>query len=89
VIRACREGFKIGPLFADSPQIADRLFQTLRITAADQPLYLDIPDRNPEAQALVQCHGMQPVFECARMYTGDPPQVKLQQIYGVTSLELG
>ncbi len=89
VIRACREGFKIGPLFADSPQIADRLFQTLRITAADQPVYLDIPDRNLEAQALVQCYGMQPVFECARMYAGEPPQVNLQQIYGVTSLELG
>ena len=29
VLRACRRGFKIGPLFADDPHIAGTLFQGL------------------------------------------------------------
>jgi ribosomal protein S18 acetylase RimI-like enzyme len=34
VLRACRSGFKIGPLFADDPQIAGALFQGLAFRAS-------------------------------------------------------
>jgi len=34
-------------------------------------------------------HGMQKVFETARMYTGQPPAVPIGCIFGVTSFELG
>ena len=43
LIRACRQGFKIGPLFADSSEIATTLFQHLGQYAKGQNIFLDIP----------------------------------------------
>lgn len=90
VLRKCRAGHKIGPLFAESPQVAQALFDALAArAAAGAPLYLDIPAPNPHARALVQSRGMQAVFETARMYTGAPPALPLENIFGITTFELG
>ncbi|RBP18189.1 acetyltransferase (GNAT) family protein [Roseiarcus fermentans] len=89
VLRACRRGFKIGPLIADRPDVAERLFRGLAARAAGAPLFLDTPEVNPDAVALAKRHGMTPVFETARMYTGEPPPIKLDRCFGVTTFELG
>lgn len=90
VLRKCRAGHKIGPLFAESPAHAQALFDALAArAAAGAPLYLDIPQPNPHARALVQSRGMQAVFETARMYTGAPPDLPLENIFGITTFELG
>ncbi|MDZ7617043.1 MAG: GNAT family N-acetyltransferase [Patescibacteria group bacterium] len=90
VVRACRSGHKIGPLFADTPQLAERLFLALRAgTPAEAPIFLDVPDTNLAAIALAQRHGMTPVFETARMYAGTPPKLPLSRLFGVTTFELG
>lgn len=90
VRRACRQGFKIGPLLAETPAGAERLFTALRADVArEEPMFLDIPACHPAAVALVERHGWQPVFETARMYAGPAPTLDLARIYGVTSFELG
>lgn len=89
LIRRCRQGFKIGPLFANRPHIADALFQALSAYAQGEGLYLDIPENNPEAKALVQRYKMQQVFETSRMYLKGVPEVKQNNIYGITTFELG
>jgi GNAT superfamily N-acetyltransferase len=90
VMRPCRTGWKIGPLFADTPEQAERLFGHLRSRApADGPVFLDIPEVNPAALELVKRHGMSAAFETARMYTGTFPSLPLDRLYGVTSFELG
>jgi len=90
VIRSCREGHKIGPLFADSPAIARALFDALAARASPgAPVFLDIPERNSDARALAESRGMQKVFETARMYTGDFPDLPLDNLFGVTTFELG
>ena len=89
VLRACRRGYKIGPLFADDPLAAERLFCGLAARAAGEPIFLDTPDVNPAAVALAKEHGMTPVFETARMYTGAPPRGRLDACWGVTTFELG
>lgn len=90
VVRACRSGFKIGPLFADDTAAAEALFSALAATVPDgEAYYLDIPESNLEALALVRRHGMTVVFETARMYTGDFPDLPVEKIFGVTSFELG
>ncbi|WP_221033158.1 GNAT family N-acetyltransferase [Actomonas aquatica] len=89
VIRPCREGYKIGPLFADDAHIAEALFVGLSAHAADQPLFLDTPENNPAALALAQAHGLTEVFGCARMVHGPIPDLPWNRIYGVTTFELG
>jgi hypothetical protein len=90
VIRKCRTGYKIGPLFADSAIFAETLFSALKACApGGSPVFLDIPEVNPEAINLVKRHHMSVVFETARMYKGTFPKLTLGRIYGVTSFELG
>jgi hypothetical protein len=89
VIRRCREGFKIGPLFADGPDWAAALFHALIAQVSGQVFYLDVPEVNKAAIALAEGHGMTRVFETARMYTQTPPALPLDRIFGVTTFELG
>ncbi|WP_367607182.1 GNAT family N-acetyltransferase [Legionella sp. W05-934-2] len=89
VIRACRKGFKIGPLFANTPAIADQLFQALANHAHGETVILDIPENNKHARALVGHYQMEKVFETARMYLKGQPNLKDAQIYGITTFELG
>jgi hypothetical protein len=89
VLRACRQGFKIGPLFADSEEIADRLLGGLLARAPGAPVFLDTPESNPAAPALAARHAMTPVFETARMYKNGAPDMRLDRCFGVASFELG
>lgn len=93
VVRRCRSGHKIGPLFAQDEDTARALYATLStvaFTAArDEPIFLDVPEPNGAARALAEDAGLTPVFETARMYKGPAPDLPLGEIYGITSLELG
>lgn len=90
VLRKCRSGYKIGPLFANSAALAEQLFLALNASApAGAELFLDTPALNPAAVALAQRYGMQVSFETARMYLGTPPNLPIERVFGVTSFELG
>ncbi len=90
VLRACRSGFKVGPLFADRPSIAKALLDALKSKVPrGAPFYLDPPEVNPAAVALAKDNGMRVVFETARMYSGAIPELPLDRTFGVTSFELG
>lgn len=90
VLRPCRAGYKVGPLFADSADLADRLFSSLQSHAAkDSPVFLDIPGTNPAAAELVKRHGMTVQFETARMYKGEHPTFPIEKMFGITTFELG
>jgi GNAT superfamily N-acetyltransferase len=88
-IRACREGHKIGPLFADTETGADLVFRKLVTSVGAGRVYLDLPEPNAAARALCDRYNLKPVFETARMYRGPVPDLPLGQIYGITTLELG
>lgn len=90
VIRACRRGYKIGPLNAENQDLATELLNALicRVPLGTD-IYLDVPEPNVQALDLAQRHAMQPVFETARMYTGDTPNMALDKVFGITSFELG
>ncbi|CAM4093359.1 GNAT family N-acetyltransferase [Pseudoalteromonas byunsanensis] len=90
VIRPCQNGYKIGPLFANTVQQAQQLFQALRAkTLPCDTVFLDVPEVNDAAVTLAKRHGMLPTFETARMYTIETPNLPLDRIYGVTSFEIG
>lgn len=90
VLRRCRVGWKVGPLFAESAAIADALYVALAGAAGEgDPVNLDVPEPNGEAVALAARHGMRHVFETARMYAGEAPVIDLAGVYGITTFELG
>ena len=90
VIRPCRKGYKIGPLFADNAEIAEDLFCSLcAAVAPGSEVFLDIPESNPAASRLTARHGMSKVFATARMYSGGDPDMDLSRVFGITTFELG
>ncbi|RDK03252.1 GNAT family N-acetyltransferase [Paraburkholderia lacunae] len=89
VLRRCRTGWKIGPLFADNERIATELFDGLTARVPGEVFFFDAPETNPAAIALAERRGMTSVFETARMYTREPPTLAIECVFGVTSFELG
>ena len=90
VLRRCRSGYKIGPLFADNPEFAEYLFAALKsyIPEGDS-FFLDVPEVNPAAVDLAKRHSMTVTFETARMYKGQCRDMPINRMFGVTTLELG
>src|SRR5436190_10856718 len=89
VIRPCRKGSKIGPLVADDRRTAEVLLLSLLASVGGGEIFLDVPSLNSDAVALAQGLGLAPVFETARMYKGNVPQLRLERVFGITTLELG
>ncbi|TCK38916.1 ribosomal protein S18 acetylase RimI-like enzyme [Paraburkholderia sp. BL8N3] len=89
VLRPCRSGYKIGPLFADESATAAALHDALVAAVPGETVFLDVPEVNAAAVALAVRRDMKSVFETARMYTGEPPGVPVERVYGVTTFELG
>ncbi|HKI79345.1 MAG TPA: GNAT family N-acetyltransferase [Ignavibacteriaceae bacterium] len=89
VIRKTKKGYKVCPLFADNPVVAEELYKACLNSVVGDPLYLDIPVINKDAVALIKKYNTTYVFECARMYYGNPPDVDINKIYGITTFELG
>ena len=90
VIRKCNSAYKIGPLFADNADLAEELFLVLKSqTKSTDKFFLDTPEINKAALNLAETYKMNVVFETARMYTKEAPNISVNKIYGVTSFELG
>jgi GNAT superfamily N-acetyltransferase len=90
VLRICRNGFKIGPLFANDDLLAEELLNALIGHAPrDVSVFFDVPEVNPSAVALAEKNRMREVFRTARMYTQKKPDIPLKRLFGVTSFELG
>jgi len=89
VVRPSLHGQRIGPLFADSPAIAEELYFALAAAVHGQEISLDAPAANAPASALAAHAGLAPVSETVRMYRGGAPATPLDRVFGVTTLELG
>lgn len=89
VARPARDGYKIGPLFADDQAGAETLFDALTASLGSSLVCLDVPEPNAAAARLAERRGLVAAFETARMYTGPIRPVALDRVFGITSFELG
>ncbi|RBO52859.1 N-acetyltransferase [Rhodovulum sp. BSW8] len=87
-IRACREGWKIGPLVAGDGAVAAALIETCGSVAHGAPAMIDVPGTSPWLAGHCTGLGLSPVFGTARMYRGPAPQPG-PLISAVATLELG
>jgi GNAT superfamily N-acetyltransferase len=90
VMRKCTDGYKIGPLFAGNIRLAGQLFLACHSAALPgENVYIDMPEPNPATQSWTDRYGLELVFETARMYTNGGPGFSMEQVFGVTTFELG
>jgi hypothetical protein len=48
-----------------------------------------VPQNNPQAVALARDMGLEPGFQCGRMYKNGRPAWQAESVYGITTFELG
>lgn len=89
VVRPCRVGHKIGPVFADRPDLAETLVRSLMARVEGQRVQLDVPQANAAAVDMALRLGLAEAFGCARLFHGFQPQLPVDSIFGVTSFEFG
>lgn len=89
LIRPYFDGYKTGPLFAGNPVVANDIFNRLCAEVDDSTIILDVPENNTEGVLLAERYGLVQSFETARMYKGGSVNLPLDNIYGITSFELG
>jgi GNAT superfamily N-acetyltransferase len=90
VIRPCRVGAKVGPLFAADEEAADLLLEgLLAAVAPGTEVFVDMPEANVAASKLRTSRAMDSVFETVRMYRNGTPREDPRKVYGVTTLEFG
>lgn len=89
VARPARSGWRVGPLLAPDRAVAEDLMGSVVAGLGDTPVSVDVPEPNAAGAAMALEHGMEPVFETARMYRGTPRAYDLSAVYGLTTLELG
>ncbi len=89
VMRKAGIGYKIGPLFADDATIAQALYTACLNAVPGETVFLDISSKNMDAVVMTRHFNTRFVFECARMYYGQPPAIALHKVFGITTFELG
>ncbi len=82
------EGWRIGPLLADTPQLAQLLLLKL-LDRHPGIVLIDSPGLNPFAPNLLISLGFQQISSTLRMYKGSQPPISMHEIYGLACLELG
>ena len=82
------EGWRIGPLMAETPEAASLLLQGL-LHRHPGVVLIDAPGGNPAAAAVLEQLAFEPIGTTQRMYRGPAPAVSLRDVYGLACLELG
>jgi GNAT superfamily N-acetyltransferase len=89
-IRPSKNGWKIGPLYAENATVAEALYDALQ-SCVDEgtPIYANIPGNNAAAVELGRRKEMKPIFQTMRMYLGTEPKFDHSGVFSVTSFEVG
>jgi GNAT superfamily N-acetyltransferase len=90
VLRPCRTGAKVGPLFAEDTAAANALLSGLLSAAGPATdVFVDMPAANASAEELRPGRDWETTFETARMYLNGRPPEDVERAFGITTLEFG
>jgi len=88
-VRPCRTGFRIGPLFADDREVAQKILRGLVSAIPGKEYFLDVPEPNTEAMAMARDLELEERFTTARIYTKEATSTPIHKVFGITTFELG
>lgn len=88
-IRQGVDANRVGPVFAETVDIAESLLYALCGQSTHTKVDFDIPQSNTEGLRLAERLQLHPFAHNARMYTGDIPDLPLSNIFAFTCAELG
>jgi GNAT superfamily N-acetyltransferase len=89
VLRKCHEGYKIGPLFAETEDDAARIFIALCAASDGETVSTDVPEPAERFSSYLADIAFEKGFDTMRMYRGPAPRIDVAGVFGVTTLELG
>lgn len=94
LIRPCIQGYRIGPLYADHIENAQKLFQTLLGKANNSTVFIDAPSHNPYIEPFTSFFNLDRVSEAdtVAMFRGEVPitlNTNNHKNYAICSLEVG
>ena len=89
LIRQAKQGYRIGPCYADSPEIADTLLRALLIQANGAPVSISMPENNPLTQRLVDDFGLVAGSRLQRMYSQSPLELPFARMVAITNFTFG
>ena len=89
VMRPARRGYRIGPLFADDPDISEELMGALSRMVLGHTITLDVPTDNPQALALAARHGLAETSSVVHLELGEVRPAPEGSVYAITSIEIG
>lgn len=90
-IRPCADGFRVGPLFADTLEQAKEIFSYLIAGTDQKEIIIDIPTKNPFSILFAEYFLLTPITcgETNTMLKGDAFEQNLNKNFGAFSLEIG
>ncbi len=87
--RKCLQGWKVGPLFADTLADGTALLAALGAATGSEELHLDVPDTGHGFGRWLEQAGFTQGFATARMYRNGVPAGDASRVLATTTLELG
>ena len=82
------QGWRIGPLLADTPPLAEFILRNL-VARHTGTVLIDTPGKNAYSRYLLESLGFKEISKTYRMYRGKQIDVSMNQVYGLACLELG
>jgi len=81
VLRPSKDGYLVGPLFADNKETAEEILSGLQSYIPDQDVSMDIFECNEDVKEIMMKHGWTHYSTYSRMYARGIPKTDISRIY--------
>ncbi len=89
-IRPCDHGYMVGPLYAEDPAGAKKIFFSLCArTPKGASIFISVPEKNLAAMNFCEEYSMIPIAATARMYANGAPALPLDNLFSIATTEQG